>query len=411
MLTRLAVVGLLAAGMLLAAVGCARGDAAQTADFPLKIGLLLDFSGSPETSASRQRGFDFAIAQVNANGGVLGRPVESIAADAPRDLDVALASARRFVEVEGVHAIVGPNSSAASLPIAEQITGPAGIPTISPSATAPRLADAADDDFFFRTALSDTAQGPILAQLVRDRGFTNVGLTYRNDPYGRGLAAAFEAAWTGTVISVRVDTTESSYLPALRETAGAGAEALVVIDFGAAAQAIVQEAIDSGVYSQFLFADAAKRVQIVEGIGGEHLGGMYGTAGAPPPPSEVGEEWDAAYIEKYGDLPVLTYVKETYDATMAIMLAAEAAGSLDGAAIRDKLRAIATPPGETVYATPQGIADALRLIREGKEIDFEGAGGTLDWDANGDLLRGHIGIWRFTSDETIEEVEVFEVGY
>ncbi len=407
---RLGVVGLLAAIVLLGATGCASDDA-PTGDVALKIGLLLDFSGSPETSASRQRGFELAIAQVNANGGVLGRSVESVAADAPRDLDVALESARRFVEDEGVHAIVGPNSSAASLPIAEQVTGPAGIPTISPSATAPRLADAADDDFFFRTALSDTAQGPILAQLARDRGFTNVGLTYRDDPYGRGLAAAFEAAWTGTIISVSIDTVETSNLGALRETARAGAEALVVIDFGTAAQAIVQEAIDAGVYSHFLFADAAKRVRIVEEIGGEHLGGMYGTAGAPPPPSEVGREWDAAFAERYGDVPVLTYVKETYDATMAIMLAAEAAGSVDGAAIRDKLRAVATPPGQIVHATPQGISDALRLLREGKEINFEGAGGTLDWDVNGDLLRGHIGIWRFTSDETIEEVEVLEVGY
>ena len=411
MLMRLAVAGLLAMGMLFAAAGCSRDDAPQTADVPLKIGLLLDFSGSPETSASRQRGFELAIAQVNANGGVFGRPVESIAADAPRDLDVALESARRFVEDEGVHAIVGPNSSAASLPIAEQVTGPAGIPTISPSATAPRLADAADNDFFFRTALSDTAQGPILAQLARDRGFANVGLTYRDDPYGRGLAAAFEAAWTGTIISVSIDTVETSYLAALQETARVGAEALVVIDFGTAAQAIVQEAIDAGVYSQFLFADAAKRVRIVEEIGGEHLGGMYGTAGSPPPPSEVGKEWDAAFAELYGDLPILTYVKETYDAAMAIMLAAEAADSVDGAAIRDKLRAIATPPGEVVHATPQGIADALRLLREGREINFEGAGGTLDWDTNGDLLRGHIGIWRFTPDETIEEVEVLEVRY
>ena len=128
---RLGAVGLLAAVVLLGAVGCAREDA-PTGDVPLKIGLLLDFSGSPETSASRQRGFELAIAQVNANDGVLGRPVESVAADAPRDLDVALESARRFVEDEGVHAIVGPNSSAASLPIAEQVTGPAGIPTISP---------------------------------------------------------------------------------------------------------------------------------------------------------------------------------------------------------------------------------------------------------------------------------------
>ena len=103
------------------------------------------------------------------------------------------------------------------------------------------------------------------------------------------------------------------------------------------------------------------------------------------------------------------YVKETYDAAMTIMLAAEAAGSVDGHAIRDQLRAIARPPGQMVHATPDGIADALRLLREGKEIDYEGAASTLDWDANGDLRRGHIGVWRFTKDGGIEEVEVIPV--
>ncbi len=406
---RLGILAVLAAA-LVAVAGCAGDDAPQS-DVPLKIGLLLDFSGSPQASADRQRGFELAIAQVNDNGGVLARPVESVAADAPRDLDVALASARRLLDAEGVHAIVGPNSSAASLPIAEQLTGPAGIPTISPSATAPILADAADEDFFFRTTLSDSAQGPVLAQLARDRGFSNVGLTYRDDPYGQGLAAVFEAAWTGTLVSVSIDIEETSYLTALQETASAGAEALVVIDFGTAAQGIVQQALDAGLYDQFLFGDAAKRVRIVEEIGGEHLGGMYGTAGAPPPLSKVGEEWNAAFVEKYGELPLLTYVKETYDAALAIMLAAEAAGSIDGASIRDQLRPIARPPGETVHATPQGVADALRLIREGKEINLEGAGGTLDWDAKGELRHGHVGIWRFTPDERIEEVETLEVEH
>ena len=250
----------------------------------------------------------------------------------------------------------------------------------------------------------------MLAQLARDRGFSNVGLTYRDDPYGQGLAAAFETAWTGTLVSVSIDIEETSYLTALQETTSNGAKALVVIDFGTAAQGIVQQALDAGLYDQFLFGDAAKRVRIVEEIGGEHLGGMYGTAGAPPPLSEVGEEWNAAFVEKHGELPLLTYVKETYDAALAIMLAAEAAGSVDGTAIRDQLRPIARPPGETVHATPQGVADALRLIREGKEINLEGAGGTLDWDAKGELRHGHVGIWRFTPDERIEEVETLEVG-
>jgi hypothetical protein len=44
-------------------------------------------------------------------------------------------------------------------------------------------------------------------------------------------------------------------------------------------------------------------------------------------------------------------------------------------------------------------------------VDYDGAAVTLDWDEQGDLTRGHIGIWRFIGDGTIEEVETVHVEY
>ena len=90
------------------------------------------------------------------------------------------------------------------------------------------------------------------------------------------------------------------------------------------------------------------------------------------------------------------WLRKAYDATVALALAAQAAGRLDGAAIRDRLRAVGSPPGAVVTAGPSGVADALRILAGGGEVDYEGASGSMDWDANGDLRRGHIGVWRFT---------------
>jgi branched-chain amino acid transport system substrate-binding protein len=392
------------AGLLVIALGCGSASEEQTVA-PLKIGLLLDFTGSPEASADRKRAFDLAIRHVNEGGGVLGIPVEGVAADATRDPAVAVEAAKHLVEVEGVHAIVGPNASAASLQVSQNVSGTFHIPTISPSATSPQLTDVEDDDYFFRTALSDAAQGPVLARVTRDRGFDNVGLIYQDDAYGRGLAAAFEESWNGTLRVVSVDVAQTSYLSELARSTNAGAQALVVIAFEGQALSIVREAIDEGIYSRFVFGDAAKRESLVREIGGEKLGGMYGTAGASAPGNAATAEWEAAYIAEYGGLPVLAYVKETYDATVALALAAQAAGSVDGAAIRDHLREIAGPPGRTVLGTPMGVADGLSLLAEGRDIDFDGSASTLDWDENGDLRRGHIGIWRFTSDGRIEELD------
>ena len=93
----------------------------------LKIGLLMDFSGrSGETSRDSQRAFELAIKRVNGGGGVLGLPVAVAVGDTTADSEVAAAEARRFIEVEGAHVIVGPNSCANALPIAERVVGPAG---------------------------------------------------------------------------------------------------------------------------------------------------------------------------------------------------------------------------------------------------------------------------------------------
>ena len=375
----------------LLAVVLGPGWAGAESSEPMRIGLLLDFSGSPETSADRKRGFDLAIRHINDGGGVLGRPVHGVTGDATRSPAPAVRAARHLVEQEGVHAVVGPNASGAALPVVEIVTGPASIPTISPSATSPRLTDADDDGFFFRTALADTAQGPVLARVTRDRGFENVGLLYHDDPYGQGLADTFAAAWNGTLRAVPVGDDQPMYHAELRRSAGDGAQALVVVTFEDQALAIVREAIDEGIYAQFVFADAAKRTQLVREVGGATLAGMYGTAGAPTPDSAAAAEWEESFVAEHGGLPAFTYVKETYDATIAVALAAQAAGSLDGGAIRDHLRDVGSPPGQVVLGTPGGVADALRLLAEGRQVDYEGIATTLDWvDFVGVLRRNKI---------------------
>ena len=399
-------------GMMLGTAGMSlTGAAVEPATAPtseataLKIGLLLDLSsGSAEVYRDRQRAFELAIKHVNDGGGVFGLPVTIAVGDATADPEKAVAAARRLVEVEGVHAIVGPNASASALPVAERVIGPAAIPTVSFSATSPALTSAGDNDFFFRAALSDVSQGPVLARLTREQGFDNVGLLHVDDPWGRGLAGAFEAAWDGPVKAVPVDRTETDFLTALRESASGGAQSLVVIAFETAALAMVREAIDNGIYESFVFGDAAKRPSLVRSLGGARLGNMYGTGPASAPESAASAAWEAAWVSEYGALPVLAYVKEAYDATVVLALAAQAAGRLHGAAIRDRLRAVGSSPGTVVTAGPRGVAAALRLLADGGEVDYKGASGSMDWDANGDLRRGHIGIWRFTEDERIEEV-------
>ncbi len=376
------------------------GDEERT---PLKIGVLLVNSETQtDTALDRLRSFKLAIKHVNEAGGVFGQPVEVAEGDTLNPAE----EARRLIEEEGVHAIVGPNSSADSLLVIE-VAAPAGVLVISPSASSPLLTANEDGDLFFRTVLSDMAQGPALAQLTRERGFENVGVIYRDDAWGQGLVEAFRQAWTGGIVAVSSPgELRESYLDLIEESARDGAQALVLLTFWPEAEIILREALDSGLYDQFLFGDALWRADLAEAVGGGRLAGMYGTVSGPSHENAPTLIWDEAFHDEYGRGTEATYVKETYDAAIAIALAAEAAGNAEGSAIRDALRGIGSAPGEQVLPGVEGIARALSIIQDGGEVDYEGGSVSMDWDEYGDLRRGYIGIWRFTADGDIEDVDV-----
>lgn len=384
-----------------AVVACGGGSESTTT--PLKIGLLFDYSpDSEEKARDRERAFHLAVQHVNAAGGVFGRPVETVVRDSTRDPAVAVEEARRMIEEDGVHVLVGPNSSANSLPVAEQVAGPAGIPVVSPSAGASLLTGAADSDFFFRTTLSDDAHGPVLVDVTRGLGFTNIGLVYRDDAWGHSLFESFERAWTGELKAVLLPAGQTTFLSELQETASGGAEALVVLTFEAEAAIVTREAIETGLYGRFVLGGALKSPALAAAVDGA-LAGAYGT-GSAALESPASRDWEAAFIAEYGNAPAYAYVQETYDATIALALAAQAAGSVDGTAIRDQLRSIGSGPGTVIMPSAAGVAEALRILGDGGAVDYEGAAATMDWDGNGDLRRGHVGVWRFTDDGTAEDL-------
>ena len=407
--TRTAAWVLAAALALSAAVAACGNDGAAPTDEavgPLRIGLLLNFSGTSNRAVERRQAFELAIKHINAAGGVFGLPVETVVADSTLDPETAVVEARRLVEEEDVHAIVGPSASANALVVAERVSAPLGIPTVSPSATSPLLTAVEDSDFFFRTTISDVAQGPVLADLAAQRGFSNLGLVYRDDAWGQGLADAFLAAWDRDISVVAVEPGAGSYLSQLRDVAAGGAQALILATYNTEGTIIMREALLQGLFDQFGLGDALSPHEVLAGIDGLQPAAMFGSAATAPPGGPSALAWQEAYTAEYGALPQHAYVMQSYDAAIVIALAAQAAGSVDGAAIRDHLRAVGGEGGEAVIAGADGVAQALRHLREGRAIDYEGAAATLDWDANGDLVRGHVGVWQYTPAAGVERLGV-----
>jgi urea transport system substrate-binding protein len=79
---------------------------------PIKIGAVLPFSGGVELYGRQAKlGLDLAAKDINAGGGILGRPVEVIYEDDKTDPEVAADATRKLIERDGVLAVVGPITS------------------------------------------------------------------------------------------------------------------------------------------------------------------------------------------------------------------------------------------------------------------------------------------------------------
>ncbi len=388
------------------AVVSAVSTTAQDETPPLKIGVLMPFTGDLQDFGPYiYDAVALAATQINDAGGVNGQPIELVQGDSATAPQQSVEEARRLIEIEGVSAIIGPAASGTTVQSAEAVSIPAGILQISPSATSSALTGVEDNDFLFRTTISDDAQGVILAELAREQGWESVCTMYVNNAYGQGLTASFSDNFTalgGTVTAqVSHEGEQASYASEIATCTADGPDALVNISYPVSMRVYMREAIESGQVEQFLFSDGGRAPEMFEDLGWEFFEGMYGTsAGAPETAS--GSAFDDAYEEAFGERPSLPYLREAYDALYVIALAAQKANSVDSAEIRDALRDVSNAPGEVVNPGVEGWESALALIAEGTEIDYQGASGALDFDENGDVSLGTIVIWQVLEGEVVE---------
>jgi len=395
----------------------AAGITPATGPTALTIGGLFDFTGAlAEFGPPIRNGAALGIADCNAGGGIGGGTVEMVEGDAQTDATAGVDAANQLIDVEGAQVILGPMASGVTAAVAESVTVPGGILTISPSATAPTVTDIVDDDFVFRTTVSDLGQGGILADLADDLGYTKVGALYGNNPYGQGLAEVFkerfEALGGGrSVTIVPYDEGQASYLAELQQATAGGVDAFAAIGYPTEAQVYVKEAIENGLVEagKFLFVDGTRSQGLIDAVGAESVNGSSGTFPGQAPTTEQRDTFIALYEAEYGAFPPTPFIAEAYDAAALFCLAAAQAGSTDGAALRDALREVSSPPGETVGPGIEGLANALQLIAAGTDVDYDGWASSTNFDENGDVLQGSIQLWEIAEGAPVDKGEPISV--
>lgn len=360
-----------------------------------KIGGLLPFTGSLAAfGQSTLSGIELAVIEVNAAGGLLGGEFQLVTGDTETNPQAGVLEAQRLINVDGVSGIVGAMASGVTIPVALSVASVAGVAMISPSATSPAVTALEDGDFLFRTTPHDGVQGILLARLVTAQGIDVVAVLYRNDDYGRGLAEAFSVNYSGDITSIiGYEPDQPAYSEELALAASAGAvDALVMISFPEDGIPILREAIGQEYFDRFVFTDGMKANDVVEAVGQDYLESSFGIA-PEAGPAEGLARYQAHYEANIGALPEnRPFIENAYDGAILLALAIEQAGTSDPEEVRDALREVANAPGEVIL--PGEFARARELIAAGTAINYEGAAGSQDFDAAGDVS-GTFGHWVF----------------
>jgi len=340
----------------------------------IKVGIILGFTGPIESlTPNMASGAELAMSEASSSGNLLGgATLVPMRADSTCiDAAAASSAAERLITADGVVAIMGADCSGVTTAIANNVAVPNGVVMVSPSATSPALSSIDDKGFFFRTAPSDARQGQVLADVLKSRGIDEVAVTYTNNDYGKGLSDSFSSAFkaAGGKISIVAahEDGKADYSAEVGALSASGSRHLAVFGYvDQGGKGIIQAAVDADAFTSFIMADGMVGDSLIEAIGSA-LDGSIATL----PGGASGAEAFAKHASAAGIAADGPFVPESYDAAALILLAMQAAGSADRAAIQSKMMMVANAPGKKVG--PGELAKALKIIEAGGDVDYQGA--------------------------------------
>lgn len=398
---------------------CGDGDTAgRKITFSIKIGGLLPLTGAlSDFGPAMAKGVELAADVFEEAATKAGQDikVEVVIEDSATDAAQGTEGARKLVDVDNVNVIVGAAASGVTIPVAQSVTIPGGIVQISPASTSGDITKLEDNDLVWRTPPSDEHQAPILAARVAEAfgADAKVSLGARNDAYGQfiieGVKTELEKLGLTTTGPVLWDPNAATFDSEANRIVAGSPDGYVLIDFPGTWQKVGPALVRAGWDPAKTFsADGLKTSKLPSdpptGSGRQTTEGMKGTA-----PGGT-EAFDTLWEQRVGDaLSRETFDSHSFDAAMVALLAAVAVGSNDPAQIKTKLRDV-SGPGGTKYTLVQ-LDKAIVDLVNGKDIDYEGASGPIDFDENGDprSIGAFYDIYEFRNGKMevigVEEVE------
>jgi len=315
---------------------------AHAAD-PIKIGALLPVTGGAAfLGGPEQRTLEMAVEELNARGGLAGRPVQLIVKDTGGSPEKAVSFAKQLIDEEQVFAIIGPATSGETMAV-KAIAEGAGTLLLSTAAAEVIVNPVAR--WVFKTAQKDSHAATVIFQELKRRGLVKVAVLTSNTGFGKAgkeqlerLAPEFGLQ---VVLSETYDKAATDLTAEVTKVKASGAQALVNWSIEPAQAIVIKNARQLGLALPIFQSHGFGNIQYVKAAGAAAEGvvfpmGRVVVAEALPekhPQKALLTAYKKAYEARYKE-DVSGFGGYAYDALLILGQAVKAAGGTDREQVR-----------------------------------------------------------------------------
>ena len=394
---------------LLAFVALLMGCQASVPERPanaIAIGALLPFTGATSGAGETlERSILMVAEQINAAGGIAGRPLWIESRDTHSNVDVGLAAGQDLID-KGVSAVIGPEEpdlAVAMIPVLNR----AQVPMISVGASSPP-AGLQFSSYWFRIVPTGTVLGQALAERMHSDRVQSPAMIFVNDEYGRAMATAIKAQFEKSGGSFSLVTSfEPGFAdlsPVLRRLLAVQQDGVVLVTYPASASSIIAAIPEmAGRSARFYLTPSLRSEVFLQNVIPSQVEGAVGVSAALPADASAFASTFAARWS--GEQPIVgDYFY--FDATAVVALALQAAAVAVGPSfsprdVQKKISPVTSPGGLVV--TWEELVPALSELRGGKAVVYRGASGPLGFDDSNNVAQPLIQLWKIQNGQIIPD--------
>ncbi len=396
---------------------CGNSEGNKSADNKFLIGVSISGIDDKVYTDAIEKSINLAKKEINNKGGLLGRKIDFIIKYTQSNVENARLIAREFIDLDKVNAIIGGNTSSEFLAIGEEMVKPGGVPVISHAATADSISDFEDNNLLWRTVPKDGFQAKVAAEYaISEKKMTSV-ILFVDNTYGQNLAEKFESIYKnlgGSVLAkasfpYQQGYTDYDFMQHLQPLMAKKPQMLYLISYQqdgiAVLTALENNRNELNAENLFILGCDGNRNESISDYDFAVFDNMAFVApGKNRSPGSNYEKFISNYEKEYnlknGEY-YSQYIANVYDSVYLIAYAVLAAGKVDSASIAGSLQKISRE-GEIVNINE--FSKGVELISKGTDIDYDGASGKIEFDANGDISSALYEISKINRKEKAFEV-------